>query len=90
MQGQWRRLAEHLKGYRSWSDQEDFMSNAAFYVLALTKLRQYTVAAEELARLGDLDAAEHTEQAPSGTALKYWSNMVHAQNPLRVYTAGSC
>ncbi len=44
------------------------MSNAAFYVLALTKLRQYTVAADELTRLGDLDAAENTEQSPSGVA----------------------
>lgn len=43
------------------------MSNAAFYVLALTKLRQYTVATEELNKLGDLDASEHTEQSPSGT-----------------------
>ncbi|KAK9844624.1 hypothetical protein WJX74_004886 [Apatococcus lobatus] len=65
-QGQWRRLAEHLKGFRSWSDPDDFMSNAAFYVLALTKLRQYTVAAEELTKLGDLDASEHTEQSASG------------------------
>ncbi|KAK9868400.1 hypothetical protein WJX84_009501 [Apatococcus fuscideae] len=65
-QGQWQRLREHLKAFRSWSDPEDFMSNAAFYILALTKLRQYTVAAEELTRLGDLDAAEHTEQSPSG------------------------
>ena len=66
VQGQWRRLAEHLKAFRSWSDPDDFMSNAAFFVLALTKLRQYTVASQELNKLGDLDAPEHTEQSTSG------------------------
>ena len=73
MQGQWRRLSEHLQAFRSWSDFDDFMSNAAFYVLALTKLRQYSAAAEELTRIGDLDAPEHTEHSSSGALSDKWS-----------------
>ena len=73
------------------------MSNAAFYILALTKLRQYTVAAEELTRLGDLDAAEHTEQSPSGDSradpctVRFGSNVkVLAKCKLEYYTISEC
>ncbi|KAK9814551.1 hypothetical protein WJX72_007745 [[Myrmecia] bisecta] len=64
-QGAWRAVLDRLKDYRA-TEGEELLSNAAFFILALTKLRMYGAAADELSRLGSLDAPEFFQETPHG------------------------
>ena len=55
MQGSWRAVADRTRAYRA-STAEDRLTDAAWHIFALTKLRQYGDAAQELASLGVLDS----------------------------------
>ncbi len=65
-QGAWRTILERLKDFRQNSASEDLLPRAAWYALALSKLRMYSAAAEELDLLGPLDAPHYSEQTPHG------------------------
>jgi hypothetical protein len=54
-QGAWRVVLERTRGYMR-SPRDEILTNATWCILALTKLQQYTTAAEELASLGNLDS----------------------------------
>jgi hypothetical protein len=54
-QGAWRVVLERTRGYMR-SPRDEILANATWCILALTKLQQYTAAAEELASLGNLDS----------------------------------
>lgn len=66
IQGAWRTVLERLKDFRQNSSEAELLSNAAWYILALSKLRMYTACAEELALLGPLDAPHYAEPTPHG------------------------
>ena len=66
LQGAWRTILERLKDFRQNSAGEDLLPRAAWYALALSKLRMYSAAAEELDLLGPLDAPHYSEQTPHG------------------------
>ena len=66
IQGAWRTVLERMKDFRQKSSEAELLSNAAWYILALSKLRMYTACAEELALLGPLDAQHYAEPTPHG------------------------
>ena len=66
LQGAWRTILERLKDFRQNCASEDLLPRAAWYTLALSKLRMYSAAAEELDLLGPLDAPHYCEQTPHG------------------------
>ena len=59
-------MLQRLKDFRQYSSEAELLSNAAWYILALSKLRMYTACAEELALLGPLDAPHYAEPTPHG------------------------
>ena len=68
-QGAWRSILEAIKGQQI-ADQEQLLCQAAYYTLALIKLRNYTAANAELLKLGDLNAAHLTKTADDGGTLQ--------------------
>lgn len=64
-QGAWRSILEAIKGQQI-ADQEQLLCQAAYYTLALIKLRNYTAANAELLKLGNLNAAHLTKTADDG------------------------
>lgn len=64
-QGAWRSILEAIKGQQI-ADQEQLLGQAAYYTLALIKLRNYPAANAELLKLGDLDAAHLSKSADDG------------------------
>lgn len=67
-QGAWGSILEAIKGQQI-ADQEQLLCQAAYYTLALIKLRNYTAADAELLKLGDLNAAHLTKTADDGGIL---------------------
>ena len=67
-QGAWRSILEAIKGQQI-ADQEQLLCQAAYYTLALIKLRNYAAADAELLKLGDLNAAHLTKIADDGGIL---------------------
>lgn len=67
-QGAWRSILEAIKGQQI-ADQEQLLCQAAYYTLALIKLRNYTAANAELLKLGDLNAAHLLKTAEDGMTL---------------------
>ena len=59
-------MLERLKDFRQTSSEAELLSDAAWYILALSKLRMYTACAEELALLGPLDAPHYAEPTSHG------------------------
>ncbi|KAL3133961.1 hypothetical protein ABBQ32_008408 [Trebouxia sp. C0010 RCD-2024] len=68
LRGAWRSILEAIKGQQI-ADQEQLLCQAAYYTLALIKLRNYTAATAELLKLGDLDAAHLTKTADDGRSV---------------------
>lgn len=64
-QGAWRSILEAIKGQQI-ADQEQLLCQAAYYTLALIKLRNYTAANAELLKLGDLNATHLTKTTDDG------------------------
>lgn len=71
-QGAWRSILEAIKGQQI-ADQEQLLCQAAYYTLALIKLRNYTAATAELLKLGDLDAVHLTKTADDGRSSQAFS-----------------
>ena len=57
MQGSWRAVADRTKAHKA-STAEDRLTEAAWHIFALAKLRQYGDAARELESLGPLDSSK--------------------------------
>lgn len=55
VQGAWQSILEAIKGQQV-ADQEQLLCQAAYYILALIKLRNFTAANAELKKLSDLNA----------------------------------
>ena len=64
-QGAWRSILEAIKGQQV-ADQEQLLCQAAYFTLALVKLRNYNAANAEVAKLGDLKAARFTKPGQDG------------------------
>ena len=60
-QGSWRAIEQRVRAVHI-QDAPQLLTNATWLILSLVKLRQYTTAAEELKKLGDLDAQHYTTQ----------------------------
>lgn len=65
LRGAWRSILEAIKGQQV-ADQEQLLCQAAYYTLALTKLRNYNAANAELQKIGDLNAAHLTRSENGG------------------------
>lgn len=60
-QGSWRAIEQHVRAVHI-QDAPQLLISASWLILSLVKLRKYTTAAEELSKLGDLDAQHYTTQ----------------------------
>ncbi|KAL0034106.1 hypothetical protein WJX79_009156 [Trebouxia sp. C0005] len=56
LRGAWRSILEAIKGQQA-ADQEQLLCQAAYYTLALAKLRNYSAANAEMLKLGNLNSA---------------------------------
>eukprot|EP00232_Nephroselmis_pyriformis_P030428 CAMPEP_0182862028 /NCGR_PEP_ID=MMETSP0034_2-20130328/5829_1 /TAXON_ID=156128 /ORGANISM="Nephroselmis pyriformis, Strain CCMP717" /LENGTH=161 /DNA_ID=CAMNT_0024994029 /DNA_START=75 /DNA_END=556 /DNA_ORIENTATION=- len=68
VQGQWRAVSSKAKALLSQAQggREEVLSATAYYVLALSKLRMYGSAMDELRALGDLEGAQNQVQGADG------------------------
>ncbi|BDA49206.1 Trafficking protein particle complex subunit 12 [Coccomyxa sp. Obi] len=69
LQGSWRAVAERTNAYRN-APVDDLLVGAAWHIFALTKLRQYGNAADELASLSPLDSPQYIQEGPRGPSSK--------------------
>ena len=67
-QGEWRAIAQRVRIYQK-AGPERMLTEAAWHILSLVKLRNFTGAAEELAGLGDLNASEYFVNTSLGECL---------------------
>lgn len=64
-QGAWRSILEAIKGQQA-ADQEQLLCQAAYYTLALAKLRNYSAANAEMLKLGNLNSAHLNKVTEDG------------------------
>lgn len=69
LQGSWRAVAERTTAYKD-APMGDKLVGAAWHIFALTKLRQYGSAADELAALGSLDSPAYLQDGPQGAPFR--------------------
>ncbi|XP_024356584.1 uncharacterized protein [Physcomitrium patens] len=92
-QGAWRALLDKVRGAKKLgvlTTPLDELNYATYHLLALMKLRSYGAAADELAAVGDLDAAQYRyEEYPSvypdksGSMVPFALRWMHAELPHR-------
>ena len=92
-QGAWRSILEAIKGQQA-ADQEQLLCQAAYYTLALIKLRNYPAANAEILKLGDFDSAHLTkasddgrhDSSPSRSGMVFLAICVSENLPAAVHT----